>query len=474
MSILSYIKSHVVLASTLLFVAVVATIIAGRAAHRSAAPAASDTNLKRIALVDVASLRNGTSTISTDGVVEAQAQADLKSQISAPIAAIDVSVGSAVAAGQVILELQNSDIRAQLDQVQGQYGSTRDSTIAKITDAYLKADDAVHAKIDQLILNTSSPRAQFYSYVVDPQLGNRIRDGRADLDTVFTAWKKAVNGLGAASTDASIEVALALSQTGLDKVTALLNDMSTALSSAANVVTSGDLAAINSMQTVITSARSSVSTAKQNLPSSQVNIAEASVKNLQAQLDKTIIRSPIAGTIAALPLRTGEFAGPGQLLATVVGGPGFQVKAYASGEDLPRLKIGAPASIQNGISGIVTSVAPSVSSVNRKVEVVIRISNPSQSDLVVGQNVQAVIQADKPASVGGNPLAYMLPIQDVKIIPGAAYVFTVDSNSKIVRHDVTLGATRGSFLEVTSGLTDDMKIVSPVYELEEGQEVRVE
>jgi hypothetical protein len=30
---------------------------------------------------------------------------------------------------------------------------------------------------------------------------------------------------------------------------------------------------------------------------------------------------------------------------------------------------------------------------------------------------------------------------------------------------------QGDFVQVTSGITDDMKIVSPVYELEEGQSV---
>jgi hypothetical protein len=107
------------------------------------------------------------------------------------------------------------------------------------------------------------------------------------------------------------------------------------------------------------------------------------------------------------------------------------------------------------------------------VEIGIRILNPSTSNLAVGQNVQARIQADNPVTVAGTPSGYSLPIQDVKIIPGEAYVFTVDTNSKIVKNAVTLGATHGDFLEVISGLTD-MKIVSPVYELEEGQTVVVE
>ncbi|MDB5239295.1 MAG: family efflux transporter subunit [Candidatus Parcubacteria bacterium] len=474
MSISTFVRSHAVAAGAILLVAVATTAIAGRMAGQKAATDSSGSNIKRVSLVEVASFRSGTSTISADGVVEAQSQADLKSQVGAPISRINVSIGDSVAAGQVILELENSDIKAQLSQVQGQYGSTRESTIEKIRDAYLKADDAVHTQIDQLILNTVNPRPKFYTYVFDPALGNRIRDNRADLDNVFRAWSASTNGLSATSSDADIQVALSRSQTSLDKITVLLNDMTKVLSDAANVVTSSDLPTVNSMLAIVTSARSSISGAKQSLSSATVGIAQAGVQNLQAQLDKTIIRSPISGKIAALPLRTGEFAGPGTLLATVVGGSGIQVKAYASGEDLSRLKVGAPALIQNTIPGVVTSVAPSVSTVNRKVEINIKISNPSTANLVVGQNVQARIQADRPVASTANPTAYTLPIQDVKIIPGEAYVFTVGADSKAVKHPVTLGPIRGDFLEVTAGLTDDMKIVSPIYEIEEGQELRVE
>jgi hypothetical protein len=69
---------------------------------------------------------------------------------------------------------------------------------------------------------------------------------------------------------------------------------------------------------------------------------------------------------------------------------------------------------------------------------------------------------------------YTLPIQDVKIVPGDAYVFTVDENSKIKSNPVVLGQVKGDFIEVVGGLTDDMNIVSPVYELDPGQKVTAE
>ncbi len=479
MNIFNYLRHHAVLAGTVLFVAAAGSIIAGRAAGKKAGTDASAGNTKHVALVDVSSFRSGTSTVSADGIVEAQSQADLKSQLGAPIARIIASIGQSVAAGDTILELENSDTRAQLDQIKGQYISSRTSTMDKIRDAYLKGDSAVHGQIDQLILNNTDPRPQFYVYVVDPQATARIRDERTNLNAIFQAWQPAVARLSASSTDLEISAAMALSQTSLDKISVLLDDMSMALSNTSNIAVTSSLAAINAMQAVVTGARNSMSGAKMSLSGADVSIAGASVRNLEAQLAKTIVRSPIYGRISALPLRVGEYAAPGMILATVVGGDGIQVKAYVSGEDLSRIRVGASAAIQGGTTGIVTSVAPSVSALNRKAEVNVRVLGSSQS-LVVGQNVQVKINAADLAQIAGDGSGYSLPIQDLKIAPGEAYVFTVvtagttTQMSRIERHDVKLGDVRGDFVQVISGLTDDMRIVSPVYEIEAGQEVIVD
>ena len=171
-----------------------------------------------------------------------------------------------------------------------------------------------------------------------------------------------------------------------------------------------------------------------------------------------------------MPLRAGELAQPGQLIATVVGGGGLRVRAYASGEDLSRIKTGAKAVIQDNISGTVTSVAPSVNQTNRRVEIEISINNAATSNLVIGQNVNVSIDAAN-IPIAKNKGNYLLPIQNVKIVPGAAYVFTVDSESKIVKNPVIIEKVEGDYVEIASGITPDMKIVSPVYELEEGEQV---
>jgi RND family efflux transporter MFP subunit len=204
---------------------------------------------------------------------------------------------------------------------------------------------------------------------------------------------------------------------------------------------------------------------------SGVSAAQAGVSNLEAQLAKTIIRSPISGKIAALPLRAGELASPGTLLATVVGDQTrLQVKASVSGDDLSRLKVGQNVLIEGAVKGTVSNVSPSIDPATKKAEVDIDIADSVHSGLVVGENVTALIAAGT-TSVSSS---YTLPIQDVKIIPGSAFVYTVDADSKIKSNPVMLGQIRGDFVEVTSGIDDSMNIVAPVYELDPGQKVQVQ
>ena len=503
MSIFSFVKSHAVLAGSIGIVVVAGSIIASRAATKQQAEAPAP-QARNVTLVDVATFRMGTSTVAADGTIEASSQADLKAQISGQISAIHLGIGDRVAAGQAILELSNADLRAQLQSAQAalsiaesQYGSTRQSAIDRVHDAYLAGDSAVHSSIDQLILNTSQQQPQLFSYVTDQTLASKIRDERSDLTTRFVTWQASVNALSATSTDDNIHSAIVLSENDLDLITILLDSITKALNGTANVALTQSLPAINAIQSTVATARQSVTGAKTSLISTEaslvgsamtggsaaqasVTVAESTVQNIQAVLAKTVIASPIAGKVSALPLNTGEFAAPGTLLATVVGGDSLIAKAFVSATDIGRIAPGAAVSIENGARGTVTNVSPSVSADTKTGEVDIAITGSgmgsSPASLVVGQNVHVSIAARQQASVSGveatsSADAYILPIQDVKIVPGAAYVYTVDDSSKLVQDPVTLGPVDGDFITVVGGLSDGMQIATPVYELEEGQQV---
>lgn len=516
MSIFSYFRKHAVISIVVGLAAICIAIIAGRAASQKT-PAANDSAIKQVTLVNASTFRKGNLTVSANGIVESHSQADLKSQTSAPVSIINVAIGETVYPGEVIMELQNADIRAQLMQAeaslqlaQGQYStgavsldSAKRSALDKLRDAYNKTYDAVTTQADPILYNTNGGGGQLVSLSPDTKLNSEITSTDLDLRTGLRAWKDANDALDGATSTEAIEAVIKIGQLNMSDADLLLNDMSKLLNALSTSATPSFLATLTGWSAIVSGAQSSVSGAEQALTAAemalntanssqgttapaQVSAAQAGVNNLKAQLAKTVISSPITGKISNLPLREGELASPGMLLATVIGSDtGLEIKAYVSGDDLSRVEVGAPVVIQSqtqSIKGIISNVAPGVDSITKKAEVDVDVLNPETSGLVIGNTVTVAISplnqpAQTPASTDSNTVrsnTYILPIQDVKIVPGAAYVFTVDADSKIKRNDVTLGQIQGDFIEITSGITDDMNIVTPVYELDPGQQVKVQ
>ncbi len=501
--ILTFIKSHAVLATTIVIVAVAGMAIAGRVSNSNKTADTTDNNTKRVTLVEARTFKQGLSTVSADGTVESVAQVDLKSQVSAPIATVNIAIGGFVSAGEVIAELQNADIRAQLDQAragltlaQSQFStsgttviSTRRGAIEAVRSSYAKADDAINGQIEDMLFKDIGDVSRLSRLIIDPILKDKVVLAHQDLsDNVLPAWKIKVDSISETSTEAEILTALNSARAHLGEVNTLLDNISAAINVLSNDSPQFLLTVLTGWKTTVGTLRSSMTASvngliaaesgmvsagvsKGSAAEAQISSAQAGVRNLEAQLAKTIIRAPISGRVAALPLRVGELASPGQLIATVVGSGGLQIKAYTSGDDLVRLSRGARATINGTVPGTVLSVAPSVSQTNKKVEV--NVSVTSASNLVIGQSVTVLIEANNAVTITSNS-GYLLPMQNVKIVPGEAYVLTVDSESKIVKNPVTLGEIRGEFVEVKAGLTDDMQIVSPVYELNPGEMVRTQ
>lgn len=508
MHIFSFIKRHVFIATVAVLAVVVVAVIAGRAAQssREAASAQVATTTTQVVLMNAASFRKGASDIAADGVIESRGQADLKSQTSAPVSIENLSIGDSVYSGQVILELQNSDIKAQLAQAQanlklaqGQYyagsvslQSAEQGLVDKVKDAYIKGYDALNTDIDPVLYTNGGTGSQLSTLTADSNLLNTISNSRQDLTATMITWKAQIDAMAVSTSSINFIALTQQSETNLNSILSLSNLILGIINHASAGATPSSLATLAAVRAPISAAQSSISGASSALTAAassfqtsnatqnstaeaQISVAQAGVNNLEAQLEKTVIRSPISGKVAALPLEVGELASPGTLLATVIGETGLEVKAYASGDDFARLKLGLPVTIDGTIQGTLESVAPSVDPSTKKVEVVVNVSNSDQSNLVIGKHVPVSIHAAQATATSGDgkPAVYLLPIQDIKITPGKASVFTVDSNSKIVENDVILGNVQGDFIEVTSGLSDDMNLVTPVYELDPGQVVNI-
>lgn len=484
----------------MLFLVVFGAIFASRGSKEAVTN--SDTQ-KRVTLVAASDFRNSKDYISATGVIQTKGQADLRSQISAPVKAVYVEIGDKVNEGDVILELENSDIRAQLNQAQallrsseGQYRASvigddisKDSAIDKIRDSYVKGYDILVSGIDPLLYNYDGSGSRFVNMVIDSRLSSKISSTRLDLDQDIKTWKKVVDSLGDDSDIQEIQNAFVLSQKNLKTIDGLLGDISQALNELSRHASGSFVQFVTNWKNTISQSRTAMSLTitnvigaessfrisnnnLDNVSIAQVNASEASVNILEAQLAKTIIVAPVGGRLASLPLSVGELASPGTLIASVVSDKGYEVKGYVSAQDLERIKVGNKVSVNNGMTGQVYSVAPSIGG-NKKAEIRISLEQASTTKkFTIGSIVTFKVEVEKESS--GEEVSYKLPIQDVKILPGEAFVLSVDENNKIIKNSIILGEVDGDYVQVISGLNDDLKIVTPVYELDEGEEVIVE
>lgn len=246
----------------------------------------------------------------------------------------------------------------------------------------------------------------------------------------------------------------------------------------------GSKLSLNAVQMGLTTAKAVLDNAKNQLnllmagatpeqiaiQESRVKSAHATVNQVQAQIAKTIIRSPIAGEIAVLSVRLGELVGPGQVVVSVVNTKGLEVKAYVDSSNLFDISPGNSAVIEGNIKGVVTRVAPSVDPVTRKVEVKVAVVNDDQSELVVGQFVNINISVDE-ESIAEN--IYLIPLRAIKVVSGRTVVYVVNENKIIEDRDIVTGSIIGESVEVLEGINPEMNIIYSVRGLEPGQEVEI-
>jgi len=200
---------------------------------------------------------------------------------------------------------------------------------------------------------------------------------------------------------------------------------------------------------------------------SQIEQAEANVLNIKAQLAKTIIKSPINGKIVTILPNEGEFLSAGQTIAHIINNRGRQVKTYLSIEDALRVRVGTKVIVEGDIDAIVSHISPGIDPNTQKIEVIITLISENKN-IFVGQYVNISFnQKDEENNI------YFLPLQSVKISSGTAYVYIVNSDSKLEETKVVIGSISDDKIEVIEGIESDMKILKSLRGFELGQKVIV-
>ena len=205
------------------------------------------------------------------------------------------------------------------------------------------------------------------------------------------------------------------------------------------------LATLNSAEDGVDQANVAASGATVSVSDAQVKQALGALRAAEANLAKTILRSPIYGTINSLSVQPGDYISGLTNVAVVANNAALEIVAFAGDRELEQLSVGETVLIEGSYEGVITQIAPAVNQQTKKTEIRIGTENTAIKN---GQTV--VISAKKASSTAAETI--QVPITAVKFEVVDGFVFLVN-NGKLEKRPVTIGVINGNSVEITAGLT---------------------
>jgi HlyD family secretion protein len=215
----------------------------------------------------------------------------------------------------------------------------------------------------------------------------------------------------------------------------------------------------------------------------QVREAEASVLAAQVDLENTLIRAPIDGTILERLVEPGEI-----VTLSFIGGRGaksavlsiadlrlLDVEVDVSQNEIGKVRLRQPTSIvadafpDRIYRGVVSEMAPEANRQKATLQIKVRLENP---DGVVRPEMNAKVTFLDPPK-GGGASKVLVPREAVVSRDGRHLVFLA-AGAKATARPVRIGAEADGRIEVTDGLAgNETVVVRGVELLKDGQRIRV-
>lgn len=211
--------------------------------------------------------------------------------------------------------------------------------------------------------------------------------------------------------------------------------------------------------------------------------ADAVLSEAREQLQKTQVRSPIAGQVVSLPIKVGETAIPstsalaGAQLMTIADTTAIQAELQVDEADIPRVEVGqavdvyAAAYPDTALNGVVEliALAPTIEGLGRAYEVTVDIDVPEEIEVRSGMSVRANIFL----SDGEKKLA--VPVESVITDVGqdeeVTHYLWLQRDGNAEKVPVETGVSDDRWQAITKGLSaDDAVIVGPARTLRTLQE----
>lgn len=454
--------------------------------------------------------------VSETGSVRATENISLGFKSVGKVAKIDVAVGDSVKKGDVLAELDFSQVAAQLQSAKAVLNSANtqyDKLINGLTPQDVKTyEDAVTSAQQDLnntydgALNTLNDAYldiyNAYNVVVSirnsyfsasDQSGIVVSSARDDINSNMQDVKNYLDAATKSSTKSDIDSAVSRMLIVLNNV---YNDLKivreqcdqgiyySKVSAADKTSLDTQKANINTASTTVTTLQNSISSyevvlqkAEDNLSSktasarpedidiykADINQAQANVNALQNQLNDNYLVSSIDGIVTEVNIKKGQIISPSQSAINLLSTEPFQIKVAIYEQDIVSVKIGNDVKInlvafpKQTFNGKVLSIDPAETIIDNVVYYQVTIEFPNQPEGIrSGMTADIVIEANKKDNVLRIPKNAVLQTdgtQTVQVVrPGA--------RPKIENVVITTGLEGNNYFEVISGLNEGDQIVT--------------
>jgi HlyD family secretion protein len=369
--------------------------------------------------------------LTATGYIVAAHKIEVASKVVGRVAWIGVEKGDRVKAGQVLVRLENDEYRAQLLQDQGQLAN-------------------LQAKLEEL-QNGSRPEEIARARADTEQAKADLENARVSLDRTKQLVREGV-----------------LAKQSLDDAQAKYD---------------GDVAKVASLQHTLDLAVLGPRKEEIAQVKGQIEQARGGLEYAQTQLDNTIIKAPVAGTILDRNVEKGEFVTNGFVgdkgakgyLVTMADLNDLQVELDISQNDFPKLGprqkgiITTDAYPDRKYQGAIEQVSPEADRAKATVQVKVRVLNP---DDYLRPDMNATVSFYNGAQAGpASEAKRVIVIPQGAVQNGSVFVVV---NGHARKRPVTIGGASEKGVLVESGIIGGEElIVSPPANLKDGQRVEV-
>lgn len=220
-----------------------------------------------------------------------------------------------------------------------------------------------------------------------------------------------------------------------------------------------------------------------NLPlfKAQLEQAEVLYRRAQEKLQKATLHSPYEGIVLNLPVKAGQEAEIGTLLAQIGNPSQLRIETGINEVDAALLKVGDQVEITNSallkepLLGSIEAIAPTAevvpTSQGEQTQVKIRVNVPAtegESPLKPGYNVNLKVVLQQKEQ------ALLVPLEAVIEGEGQKLVYVVGQDGIVTEKEVQTGLSNELFMEIVAGLQVGEKVIlNPDGQIKDGVQVIV-